>query len=88
MVKVKIKRIKRKKLDKYKRFWRQIDERFVPEPRLPVEVSQVRTKKFSDDDPHQMAKQILELHYTHEGILTLRFYRGRWFHWNGTHYYK
>jgi len=81
MVKAKV-----KKPNKYKRLWRQINERFIPEPRLPVDQSQIATKRPAEDDPHQLARQVLELHYTHEGILTLRFHRGRWFHWNGTHY--
>jgi len=77
-----------KKPNKYKRLWRQINKRFVSEPRLPVEVSQVKAKRPAEDDPHQLARQLLELHYTREEILTLRFYQGRWFYWNGIHYYN
>jgi len=64
----------------------QIHERFVPEPRLPVDPSKVRAVRFDDEDPHHLVRKLLELHYTHNDILTLRYYRGRWFHWNGTHY--
>lgn len=79
--------VKVKRRNKHTRLWQRIDQRFVLGPRLAIDISRAATFRPDDDDPHQLAKQILDRHYTYGEASTLRFYRARWYHWNGTCYY-
>jgi P4 family phage/plasmid primase-like protien len=71
---------------KYQAILAKIQDRLVAESRLPVEPKEASTGYFEDKNPHALAQEILSRHYQHTGILTLRFYSGKWYLWHDGYY--